>query len=85
MMRKRNFIIACVSLFLALVAPVSTLAATHEVSDAEELYEAISSDSDADVTVVLKADIDLDGYDLYSLEGQTITIDGKTYVLLMSM
>lgn len=73
---KRRIISLMIAMLLILGMPMQALAATHEVSDYDGVYNAFATDTDSEVTVNLTNDITWQG-EVTANEGQTYTVNAN--------
>lgn len=79
-MRKKKLTTMLTAIAMAMMLPVTSLAANHTAGTFEELKTAFA-DTDEKIYIVLTGDIEFtDG--LETLTGREYTIDGNTYVLV---
>jgi hypothetical protein len=81
-MKRIRFLVALLLVALLTVGmPLSALAAVHDVTSAEDVLNVVATDTDAEVTMNMKNDIDM-GYDsIYGNEGQAYIINGNGNVI----
>lgn len=77
MKRTRNLIALLLVLIMTIGMPLSALAASHDVSTADDVLGAVATDTDAEVTLNMKNDIDMGHNAISGNEGQTYTINGN--------
>lgn len=77
MKRTRILIALLLVMIMTIGMPLSALAATHDVSTADDVMGAVATDTDAEVTLNMKNDIDMDYNVISGNEGQTYTINGN--------
>lgn len=77
MKRTRILVALLLVVLLTVGMPLSALAAVHDVTSAEEIMDVVATDTDAEVTMNMKNDIDMEYYGISGNEGQSYTINGN--------
>ena len=84
MKKTRILSLALAVLFLATL-PMTALAATHDIANRDDMYEAFANDTDANVILnVVNPDdgyLDMESNVLVTNEGQTYTLNSNSYIL----